>query len=318
MSLQPNCKHRTRAGSSVTDSAAPGTRDARAWAGVLMRGAAMGVAELVPGVSGGTIAFVTGIYRELIASLAAVSPSTLVWLVTAPRRFWRHHNVGFLICLGSGMLVSVLLLARIVSTAIDRTPTLVWGFFFGLVLFSVFEIGRARAPVILSTLGTLGLLLGAATGLLEPMRTMGTEPTYPVYFVGGALAVCAWLLPAVSGSFLLVVMGLYADVLAAAASFDLAVLSVFAFGMMAGVALFARLLKTLMDRFPEPVLGFLTGFMAGALVNLWPWRAGGALLSPGAWSATSGSPARIEFTFAMMVAGALSLWLLARFRGQEH
>ncbi len=297
----------------MTDSEVSGGRDAGAWTGILVRGAAMGVAEVVPGVSGGTIAFVTGIYRELIGSLAAFSPTTLPWLVTDPRRFWRHHNMGFLICLGSGMLVSVLLLARLISAAMETAPTLVWGFFFGLVLFSVFDIGRARPPAILLTLGILGFLLGAATGFLEPRAA---EPTWPAYFVGGALAVCAWLLPAVSGSFLLVVLGLYADVLAAAASLNLAVLSVFALGMATGIALFARLLKYLMDRYFEPVLGFLTGFMAGALVNLWPWQAGGALLSPGAWSESSGSPARIGFTLAMMAAGAVALWLLARLRYQ--
>ncbi|MDE0367311.1 MAG: DUF368 domain-containing protein [Gammaproteobacteria bacterium] len=297
----------------MTDAGAPGGRDAGAWTGILVRGAAMGVAEVVPGVSGGTIAFVTGIYRELIASLAAFSPKTLPWLVTDPRLFWRHHNLGFLACLGSGMLVSVLLLARAITAAIETVPTLVWGFFFGLVLFSVFDIGRARPPVILSTLGVAGLLLGAATGLLDPV---GTDPTYPAYFLGGALAVCAWLLPAVSGSFLLVVLGLYADVLAAAASLNLPVLAVFVLGMATGIALFARLLKYLMDRFVEPVLGFLTGFMAGALVNLWPWQAGGALLSPGAWSETSGSPARVGLTLAMMIAGAVALWLLARLRFQ--
>ena len=122
----------------MTDSEVSGGRNAGAWTGILVRGAAMGVAEVVPGVSGGTIAFVTGIYRELIGSLAAFSPTTLPWLVTDPRRFWRHHNMGFLTCLGSGMLLSVLLLARLISAAIETSPTVVWGFFFGLVLFSVF------------------------------------------------------------------------------------------------------------------------------------------------------------------------------------
>ena len=295
----------------MTDADVPGRRNAMAWFGVLLRGAAMGVAEVVPGVSGGTIAFVTGIYRELIASLAAFSPATLPWLVTDPPRFWRHHNLGFLICLGSGMLLSVLLFARLITAALESVPTLVWGFFFGLVLFSVFEIGRARRPLVLMTLGVAGLLLGAGTHALEPM---GAEPSWPAYFLGGALAVCAWLLPAVSGSFLLVVMGLYADVLAAAASLDIAVLAVFGLGTVTGVALFARLLRFMMDRYFEPVLGFLTGFMAGALVRLWPWQVEGALLFPDAWSEAAGAPARIGLTLAMMVAGAAVLWLLARVR----
>ncbi len=292
---------------------APDRRNVVAWIGVFLRGAAMGVAEVVPGVSGGTIAFVTGIYRELIASLAAFSPTSLTWLVTDPLRFWRRHNLGFLLCLGGGMLFSVLLFARLISAAIGSVPMLVWGFFFGLVLFSVVEIGRARRPLVLMTLGVAGLLLGAATVAIEPISG---APSWPAYFVGGAMAVCAWLLPAVSGSFLLVAMGLYADVLAAVASLNVAVLGVFGLGMITGIALFARLLRFMMDRFFEPVLGFLTGFMAGALVKLWPWQAEGALLSPAAWSETAGSPAHTGLTLAMMVAGALALWLLTRVRVQ--
>ncbi len=286
-------------------------RSAGAWLGVFARGAAMGIAEVVPGVSGGTIAFVTGIYREFIASLAAFSPTSLAWMVTDPKRFWRHHNLGFLICLGSGMALSVLLFARFVSMAISAFPTLVWGFFFGLVLFSVFDIGRSRPPRLLATLGLAGLLLGVLAGGLE---SLGSNASYPAYFIGGALAVCAWLLPAVSGGFLLVVLGLYTPVLAAAATLDWPILAVFALGMMTGLALTARLLRYLLDRFFEPVLGFLTGFMAGALIKLWPWQAGGTLLLPAQWSQAADSPARVWLTACMMLAGAVTLWLLARAR----
>ena len=295
----------------MTASGAAGRRSAAGWFGIVARGAAMGIAEVVPGVSGGTIAFVTGIYRELIGSLAAFSPTTLSWMITQPKRFWRHHNLGFLACLGCGMLVSVLAFARLIGAAIESVPTLVWGFFFGLVLFSVFAVGRARPPVVLATLGVTGLFLGLATGSLEPL---GGQPSYPVYFLGGALAVCAWLLPAVSGSFLLVVLGLYTEMLGAAATLNWPVLAVFGLGMLVGLALSARLLKYLMDRFFEHLLGFLTGFMAGALVKLWPWQVDGALLLPGAWSEATGAPARVLLTVALMLAGAGVLWMLARAR----
>ena len=293
----------------MTAPASRGRRSAAGWFGILARGVAMGVAEVVPGVSGGTIAFVTGIYRELVSSLAAFTPTSLVWVVTDPGRFWRHHNLGFLACLACGMLVSVFAFARLISAAIEALPTLVWGFFFGLVLFSVFDIGRARRPVMLATLGVLGLLLGLAAGSLEPL---GGEPSYPVYFLGGALAACAWLLPAVSGSFLLVVLGLYTQVLGAAAALNWTILAVFGLGMVVGLALFARLLKYLMERFFERVLSFLTGFMAGALVKLWPWQADGVLMLPGDWSQAAGSPARVVSTVVMMLTGAGVLWLLAR------
>ncbi len=286
-----------------------GRRGVGGWAGIVARGAAMGVAEVVPGISGGTIAFITGIYRELVSSLAAFSPVTLPWIVTDPRRFWHHHNLGFLGCLGCGMVASVLLFAHLIGAAIEAVPTLVWGFFFGLVLFAVFDVGRARPPAILATLGAVGLVLGVAVSGLKPMEA---EASYAAYFLGGAFAVCAWLLPAVSGSFLLVVLGLYTQVLQAVVSLDWSILAIFVLGMATGLALAARLIRYLMERFFEPLLGFLTGFMAGALVKLWPWQADGALLLPEQWSQAAGSPARVGFTLVTMLAGAVALWLLAR------
>ncbi len=279
--------------------------------GVALRGTCMGIAEIVPGVSGGTIAFVTGIYRELIDSLAAFSPTSLFWVVTRPRHFWRHHNLGFLLWLGGGMLLGIVLFARLINGAIAVAPNLVWGFFFGLVLFSVFDIGRVRSRPMLFVLGVPGLLLGIAASAIEPI---GAEPSHPAYFLGGALAICAWLLPAVSGSFVLVVLGLYTNVLQAAASFEWVVLAALALGAATGLMLFARVLRYLMERFLEPVLSFLTGFMAGALFKLWPWQAEGAPLSPTAWSELVGIPARVGFTLTMMVAGAVALIALARAR----
>lgn len=286
-------------------------RDLAGWGGVLVRGMVMGLAEIVPGISGGTIAFVTGIYRELVASLAAFSPLTLHWALTDPKRYWRHHNLSFLACLGGGMLASILLFAQLLRTAIATTPTLVWGFFFGLILFSVVEVGRMRRLRTLTTLGVAGFALGLASLWLEPLDG---KPSYPAYFIGGALAVCAWLLPAISGSFLLLVLGLYTRVLEALATFDWAVLAVFSLGALSGLALSARALSYLMHRFPEPLLGFLTGFMAGALAKLWPWQAQGALLLPEQWSQAAAAPARFWATVAMMLAGVGALWLLTRLK----
>ena len=279
------------------------------WLGIALRGAVMGVAEIVPGVSGGTIAFVTGIYRELVLSFAAFSFTALPWVVTNPKQFWRHHNLGFLLCLGSGMLLSIALFARLLGAAVASAPNLVWGFFFGLVLYSIFDIGRARPLFYLLAWGLPGLALGAATGLLEPI---GLASSYPVFFLGGALAVCAWLLPAVSGSFLLVVLGLYTEVLQAAASLNWTILAILALGAATGLLLFAKLVRFLMGRFFEPLMGFLTGFMAGALFKLWPWQLEGALMSPGAWSSAANAPARVGATVALMMVGVVALVALRR------
>ena len=272
----------------------------------------MGAVEVVPGVSGGTIALVTGIYRELVASLASFRPATIGWCLTDPRRFWRHHNLDFLTCLGAGMAVSLVVFAQLISHWLATAPTLVWGFFFGLILYSAIDIGRARAPGQLAAFGVAGALCGAAAGWIEPF---GAAPGPLAYLAGGALAVGAWLLPGVSGSFVLLLLGLYASVLGALAQFDWPVLAVFALGCALGAALFSRLFHWLLQWRFEAVMSFLTGLMAGGLLRLWPWRIEGALLTPAEWArATGGGGSDVGLIVAMMGLGAGALWLLTRMR----
>ena len=280
-----------------------------------MRGLAMGVVEVIPGVSGGTIAFVTGIYRELVASLASFSPKTLIWCATNPKRFWRHHNLSFLACLGVGMAISLLLFARLVRHWLEVAPILVWAFFFGLILYSAFEIGRARRLSGLATLGLAGVLCGLLVAAVDPFAA---EPGLAAFFLGGALAVGAWLLPAVSGSFVLLLLGLYVGVLDAVATFDWPVLFALGGGSLAGLAVFPRLFDALMRRHFEPAMNFLTGLMVGSLAQLWPWRLEDELLTPAAWSLAAGAPAQAPLAVLMMLAGAASLWLLTLLRADAE
>ncbi len=281
------------------------------WWGIYLRGVAMGIAEIVPGVSGGTIAFVSGIYQELVTSLAAFGPKSVFMLFTDPRRFWQHHNVKFLLCLGLGMLSSVVLFARVLSVAIANAPTLVWGFFFGLIAASVIDIGRARRRATLATFGLLGLILGLA---MSELPTVAGEPELWMYFAGGALAVCAWLLPAISGSFVLLLLGLYTSVLQAVTLLDWSILPVFVLGCATGLALFSKLLALLMRHYSETILSFLTGFMAGALVKLWPWQFEGELMLAGAWAEATSLPSWPLLTVLMMLFGSGALWLLTQVR----
>jgi len=287
-------------------------RGLMAWFTLLIRGMAMGLAELVPGVSGGTIAFVTGIYFELVRSLSRFGPGSVLILVReGPLRFWRVHNLGFLLVLGLGMVLSVLAFARIFQYLLEHVRPVVWAFFFGLILASVVQIGRTCRRRALLSLGSLGLLGGLALLALEPVDA---GASLWLYFFGGMAAISAWLLPAVSGSFLLLVFGLYEPVLEAVNALDFAVLGALAAGCVVGVMLMARLLAWLMVEYREPVLAVLTGFMAGSLVRLWPWQVDGGLLWPVGYQIDSGQPALVGYSVLAAFAGMVSLWLLSRLR----
>ncbi len=280
------------------------------WLALLVRGIAMGVAELVPGVSGGTIAFVTGIYEELIATLAGLRPQSLAMLYRqGARRFWAAHNLSFLLVLGAGMASAVVVFARLLEHLLDRVPTLVWGFFFGLIAASVVHIARFRRPGALAGYGVLGGVL--AFGVLELSVDAGPAPLW-MFFLGGVVAVSAWLLPAVSGSFLLLALGLYEPVLRAFNAGHWAIPAVLAAGCAVGLLAFSRFLHWLMERAREPVLSTLTGFMAVSLLRLWPWQHQGALFTPAGFQAITGQAAQVAPALCAVAIGVLALWLLSR------
>jgi len=294
---------------SHSGAAHPARQGLRAWLGVLVRGLAMGLAELVPGVSGGTIAFVTGIYDELVGSLSRFRVGSAVLLYQeGVARFWHAHNLGFLVVLAAGMFISIAAFARVFEYLIDSVPTLVWAFFFGLIVASVVQIGRGRPWRLLLGYGSVGLVCGLAMLTLEPADA-GASPW--LFFAGGMIAISAWLLPAVSGSFMLLVLGLYEPVLRALNALDVGILLSFGAGCAVGILTMARLLHWLMLRHREPLLALLTGFMAGSLVTLWPWQFDGALLLPAQYQAVSGGPALLGYSVAAAFAGMVALWLLS-------
>ena len=282
------------------------------WLGLFVRGVAMGVAELVPGVSGGTIAFVSGIYEELVHTLAGFRPSSAVHLFElGPVGFWRKQNMGFLLVLGLGMISSVLVFAGLLSHWLEVARPVVWSFFLGLIVLSVWLLGRDIPVRRLLRIAPLGLLMGLAMSLLPAFT--GGEASW-VFLLGGMIAVSAWLLPAVSGSFMLLVLGLYEPVLHALTGRQWSILLPFLLGCAAGLMLFANFLSWLMKHHREPLMALLTGFMTGALVQLWPWQFAGALLSPSAYAQASGNLAQLPASCLAMVGGAGAIWLLSRLR----
>lgn len=247
-------------------------RDLRAYFVLFLKGMAMGAADVVPGVSGGTIAFISGIYEELLRSIRACTPFALASLFSdGPKVFWRRINGTFLGVLFSGILFSVATLARLITYLLDHQPLLLWSFFFGLIVASILFIWRQLMRK--GFWEYLSLLLGLCAALASAFAPrVQLEPTLFVVFGAGMLAICAMILPGISGSFILLLLGMYSVILEAVSSADLPMLSIFALGCVAGLMLFSRLLSWLLSRFHGVTLSVLTGFLAGSLVMVWPWR----------------------------------------------
>ncbi|SDR94713.1 putative membrane protein [Halopseudomonas litoralis] len=239
---------------------------------IFFKGMAMGAADVVPGVSGGTIAFITGIYDRLLAAISACTPNKLVWLLRGRiRETWQSIDGNFLVALLAGVVTSIATLANLISYLLGEHPELVWSFFFGLILVSVVLVGREIQRWNLWTLAML--LVGAAFAYVITVAAPLQWPVNPVMiFLAGAIAICAMILPGISGSFILLLLGLYATVLGAVRSFDVTLLTVFIFGCLVGILSFSRLLSWLLQHARDVTLAFLTGLMLGSLNKVWPWK----------------------------------------------
>ena len=232
----------------------------------------MGSADIVPGVSGGTIAFIFGIYEELVQTITTVSGRTLKLLLQFKiKEAFQTVPFGFLIPLLAGIGTALLALAKLVQHLLIAYPSFLWSFFFGLVVASIILVRRRvgkwttkdYVALVASTVGTY-FLVG-----LVPVET---PRTYLAFFLSGVIAICAMILPGISGSFLLLIMGKYEQVLNAVTDRDIVTLLVFTSGCVIGLALFSRLLKWLFARHHDFIVSILLGFMIGSLRKVWPWK----------------------------------------------
>jgi putative membrane protein len=250
----------------------------------VVRGFAMGAADIVPGVSGGTIALVLGIYERLIASVNAGSSalgSVLKGDISGFKRWLRTVDWAFILPLGTGILLAIILLAHIIEELLHTEPILMASLFVGLVAGSIVIAWRMiRQPIrnhVWIALGT-GVVVFAALGLrsgtTEESVTQLAEPAVWAFFISGAIAICAMILPGISGSFILVMLGMYGAVLGAVTARDFTSLIVFAIGAVVGLALFSRVLYKALTDHHDIVIAILVGLMAGSLRVLWPWPLG--------------------------------------------
>ena len=247
---------------------------------VAIKGACMGAADVIPGVSGGTIAFITGIYDQLIGSINSINAEAVKLFFTGKfKEFWKHINGTFLLSLFCGILFSVVALAGLMQYLLESHPIQTWAFFFGLIVASSLFILRGiegwnlKAVIFL----ILGIGLGVTVCTLSPTTT---PDALWFIFLSGAIAICAMILPGISGSFILLILGKYKFIMEAitglttgqAVGENLVILGVFAVGAVCGIIAFSRVLNWLLSRYHKQTLLVLAGFIIGSLVKVWPWN----------------------------------------------
>ena len=239
---------------------------------LFFKGIAMGAADIVPGVSGGTIALITGIYEELIDSIKNISFRLFKTLFTDGfKSFWKDLNGNFLLTLASGILLSILLLAQFISYLLVNHEFKIWGFFFGLILSSGLFLYRQVNTLSSSSFIYLsfGFLLSSIISLTGPTST---PDNYFFVFFTGSIAICAMILPGISGSFILLLLSKYEYIINAIKDLKLDVLIVFSIGCIFGLLLFSRFLSYLFTNYKNTVLSVLSGFLFGSLIKVWPFR----------------------------------------------
>lgn len=246
---------------------------------VAVKGACMGAADVIPGVSGGTIAFITGIYDDLIGSINSIDSTAVKLFFTGKfKEFWKHVNGGFLLSLFCGILISVISLAGLMQYLLENHPIQTWAFFFGLIVASsIFILRGIKDWNLKSVLFVIfGIILGVTVCTLSPTTT---PDALWFIFLSGAIAICAMILPGISGSFILLILGKYQYIMecisnltgGVAVGESIFVLGVFAVGAVCGILTFSRFLHWLLGRFHKETLLVLSGFIIGSLVKVWPW-----------------------------------------------
>lgn len=280
----------------------------------MLKGAAMGAADALPGVSGGTIALITGIYERFIAALASIKLS--LWSdfkQNGLKGVWQKIDGTFLLCLGSGILISLFSVLSLVNYLFAIARPAVWSFFLGVIIVSLWQLARGRNwQAIDIALMALGLVITAGISFLSGVSV---EPTPLALVLGGMLAITAMLLPGISGSFMLLLLGLYPVITEAVHQRDLIVVAWVALGCFLGVVSFSRVLQWLLKRWHDWVMSFMLGFVAGALIKVWPWQAEAATgysqwFLPHQYAASTGEPIWLWTSIVMMLIGGAVVVLL--------
>ncbi len=302
---------------------------------LFLKGIGIGAANVIPGVSGGTIALITGIFEKLIHSIKSFDIKAIKLLFAGKfREFSKHVNLNFLITIFLGVIFSILTLARILSYLFDHYPVYIWAYFFGLILASVYFVGKTIDKVNIPVAVTF--IVGTGIAIFISILNPATENRALYYlFICGIVAVCSMILPGLSGSFVLILMGNYKLVfIYAVNNFDLKILVPVVLGAGFGLLAFSHLLSWIFQKFKNETIALLTGFILGSLSILWPWKkevfltgeAGNLLLKKNGDMIIQGYEKyfpesfnhEVAIAIFLLIIGVLSIWLIEKFaQGKE-
>jgi putative membrane protein len=239
---------------------------------LVLKGAGMGAADVVPGVSGGTIAFISGIYEELVGSLKSIDIKALKLLFTGRwSELFTKINFWFLLSVFGGVAISIFSLAKAMKWLLTSYPVIVWSFFFGLILASSFYVIRTAGKIRIT--GWISFIFGVVAALLiTTLSPASTPETWWFIFISGAIGICAMILPGISGAFILLLLGKYIFIITAVSELNIIVIIIFIAGAATGLILFSNLLSWLLANYHSVTITTLSGFMIGSLNKVWPWK----------------------------------------------
>jgi putative membrane protein len=247
-------------------------RTAKNYLLLILKGMGMGAADVVPGVSGGTIAFITGIYEELVFSIKSINLQAIKLFFSGKfAEFWKHINGTFLLSVVVGIGISVFSLAKLLEYLLNQFPILIWSFFFGLIIASAIYVARTikkwNAGTVIA--GVAGIVVAYFITVISPAEA---NTTWWFIFLSGSIAICAMILPGISGSFILVLLGMYKFILSAVGNLELAIILTFLAGAAVGIIAFSNILSWFLKHFHNLTIAVLSGFMVGSLNKVWPWK----------------------------------------------
>ena len=248
------------------------TRSFKQYLIITAKGLAMGAADAVPGVSGGTIAFISGIYEELISTISNVNLSLLKTLKDKGiAEFWKQLNGNFIVALLTGILISFVSFMQLAKYLIENQPILIWSFFFGLIIASILYIGKQIKTWNLKIVSAL-IIGGIVAYYITTLPPLANNDNPFFLFIAGAIAICAMILPGISGSFILLILGAYKTLSDAIHDYNFKNIFIFIGGAIVGLLSFSRVLKWLFKHYENTTLAVLTGFIIGSLNVIWPWK----------------------------------------------